>query len=188
MSRKRPIPNSLRQKFSHAKTMANLVNRLPIRDRHHSTKSVLLLLDPIWQAWIEKHSGGSQSLRLHSKIKSVENNTLTIHCSSASCATLLRHRSGSLLDTLKKEGFTSVDRITIKVEHPTQKNISEEEKGNPTPLSTQVNSGLKNQSLVSRPKVKGADINTLESAAESIENESLSASLKRLANTLRKRS
>ena len=193
MSRKRPIPNSLRQKFSHAKTMANLVNRLPIQDRLNSTKSVLLQLDPIWQAWIENQFRDSQGLRQHSKVKSVENSTLIIHCSSASYATLLRHQSASLLDTLKQEGFTSVNRIAIKVEHPTQKNLSakklsQEKKGKPSSHSTQVNSGLVSQPLVNRAKVKSADLKAIQSAAQSIENQSLSAALSRLAATLKSRS
>ena len=179
MKPKHRVPNSLKQKFSYAKTMASYVNRLSINNQINEAQNALLQLFPVWQEWCRNQSKNSETLLSNSKLKSFEQGVLQINCNNASCSTLIKHRSNELIDAFHQRGFKQLKRINVGIELPTQNNSSFLKNH-----QAASNSGIESN----RPKPDNKAIKAVESASRSTQSSDLSNSLQKLATTLRRNS
>ncbi len=173
MSRKRPIPHSLKLKHRYAKTAGSLINMLPINQQLHSTQGSLGQLIGVWQQWCSELSRIKYQLGQHARLESFDRGVLHICTAQASTATLIKHQTSSLLAAFHSRGFDHIQRIVVRIELPTQ-------------------SLLKSSRITSKTHPRKAQrpskesISAVESAADDANGDALSEALHRLAGTLSK--
>jgi hypothetical protein len=202
------LSNSLRLKSPHnvksRQNVSNILSRLPFLRKLNETQNQLLSVTPIWQTWCadQEHS----ILTEFASPANIEGEILTINCTKSSTATLLKHRHASLLDSLHNAGFDQIKSLKVQMtlkqtSHPTkgdetpasQKHLRSEQVRSEQVRSEQVRSQQESTSTLESapakaawPKPSASAIKSVEATQSLTKNEHLAASLKRLAETLKK--
>lgn len=178
------LSNSLRLKSpSNVKSrqnVSNILNRLPYLRTLNETQNQLLKITPIWQQWCTQQSGSPISG--FASPANLDGNILSISCQQSSTATILKHSKGSLLKALNDQGFEHIQSVRIQMSLSQKAdNLNNNIAGN----LTHQNEKQHSNAGASR-KPSAASLKSIESTQSLVKNEQLAASLKRLAETLKR--
>ena len=179
------LSNSLRLKspnnVKRRQNVSNILNRLPYLRTLNEAQNKLLRVTPVWQKWCAAQTG--PNITDFASPASLDGKTLTISCKQSSTATILKHTQNSLLDALQKHGFEQIQSIRIKMSLDQNSDISNSDLTNKLALT-----GKNSLDLSAAPnrKPSAASLKSIESTQSLVSNEHLAASLKRLAETLKK--
>ena len=113
---------------------------------------------------------------------------LVIRCDNAVNASQIKHQQNSLLSHLHNHGFEEIQRITIRVQHPTHNQLDHGSKR----YDSKLNEAVTAASLMNSGSVEKTTVRTSEKSLEAIEycqkmatNDHLANSLSKLAKTLK---
>ena len=177
MAHKSKVPHSLLLKHRYAKTASALLERLPITQQFTASRRLLLQLLPVWQDWcLSAGKRHKQSFNC-CQLTAFEKGVLSISAENANIATLIKHQADSLLTTLHKKGFNEIRTIRVHVQLRKQT----------VPHNSPLNSSVKAIYKIHREKPSETAVSALKSAAQNMDDPTLSASLERLAQTLNNR-
>jgi hypothetical protein len=192
------LSNSLRLKTPHnvksRQSVSNILNRLPFLRQLNESQNQLLNITPVWQKWCANQAN-SVITDLASPAN-IDAELLSISCTKSSAATLLKHQTSNLLETLHKAGFDQIKSIRVQMTLNQPAPHAEDDDmlmslGDPTPkqLVAQpigAHSHTTPSSEAAWHKPSASSVKSIEAAHSLIKNEQLAASLKRLAETLKK--
>ncbi len=181
----KPLSNSLRLKSPNStkrkQNVSNILNRLPFLRQLNETQNQLLSVTPIWQKWCSDQIG--TSISEFASPAYINQGVLTISCQQPSTATIIKHQQNDLLEAIRSAGIDHVQavRVQMTLNKPSNSDAARSPDVEPTPQPK--NSP---QSRNMWPKPSDASVKSLEATQSLIKNEQLAASLKRLADTLKK--
>jgi hypothetical protein len=192
------LSNSLRLKTPHnvksRQSVSTILNRLPFLRQLNESQNQLLSITPIWQKWCADQA--NSVITSFASPANIDAELLTISCTKSSTATLLKHQKTSLLETLHQAGFDQIKSIRVQMTLNQPTPHIEDDKismslGGPT--SQQLAAKLSGTQSHNTPsseatwqKPSAASVRSIEVTQSLIKNEQLAASLKRLAETLKK--
>jgi len=192
------LSNSLRLKSPHnvkrRQNVSTLLNRLPFLRTLNEAQNQLLAIAPVWQQWCSNQHIQNKTNPIISEfasLASVNADELTISCKQSSIATILKFQQSDLLETLHSAGFNHIQKLRIQmslahlsVAHNfDQANELSSKRVNQKPSDYTEQSSSTTKAW---PKPSAASLKSIEAAQSLIKNEQLAASLKRLAETLKK--
>jgi len=188
------LSNSLRLKTPHnvksRQSVSSILNRLPFLRQLTESQNQLLSITPVWQNWCADQA--NSVITDFASPANIDAEQLTISCTQSSTATLLKHQKSNLLDTLHKAGFNQIQsiRVQMTLNNPTPY-IEGDEISIPTPqkMGTKRNGSHSlnpPSSDAAWQTPSASSIKSMEATQSIIKNEQLAASLKRLAETLKK--
>jgi len=187
-SKPKTLSNSLRLKSPNSvksrQSVSQILDRLPLIKKLNATQNQLLSITPIWQKWCSDQASSISTE--YASPASIKAGVLTISCKQSSTATILKHQQNSLLDALKNAGFEQIQTISIQMSlnhAPSELTKA----NNQIPIQT-ADSRAKNsdQARGAWSKPSAASLKSIEATQALTKNEQLAASLKRLAETLKK--
>ncbi|MEM7358565.1 MAG: DciA family protein [Pseudomonadota bacterium] len=152
-------------------TAADIVRKLPLNQQLDASQAELIKLTPAWLEWAR------QALPLdcinHYQLNSVRHGKLVIVGENASSASQLKHLSQSLLEFLHEQGFAEIERITVRIQHPTQ--------------HFDTDSAVALAQLPSADFVTPSDasLKSIDNCQKMVKSEQLADALAKLADTLR---
>ena len=187
-SQVKTLSNSLRLKSPHSvksrQNVANILIRLPFLRKLNETQNQLLRVTPVWQQWCTDQS--NSIIADFASPASLEGGVLTLSCKQSSTATILKHQQSSLLKALNSQGFENVQSIRVQMSLNQPLSESNKDRGETMGSDSATQEKNQNASETSWVKPSAASLKSIEVAYSRIENEQLAASLKRLAETLKK--
>jgi len=192
------LSNSLRLKTPHnvksRQNVSSILNRLPFLRQLNESQNKLLSITPIWQKWCDDQA--NSVITGFASPASIDAELLTISCTQPSTATLLKHQKCSLLEALHKAGFEQIKsiRVQMTLSQPTPHATDDEISmylADPTSqqLAAKLNQDQSRKTPSSEAawhKPSASSVKSIEATQSLIKNEQLAASLKRLAETLKK--
>jgi Protein of unknown function (DUF721). len=185
MSRKRPVPHSLKLKHRYAKTAVSLIGKLAINHQLKASQYSLDELGKVWTTWCKDGSRVRYQLAEHARLTTLQNGVLEITTTQASLATVLKHQTSSMLAEFHTQGFDYIHRIRVRMD-----TSSRAGKTNLSLLKSQRSSKFSSskpssEALRRRSQRPGKNaIAAIKSAAQNSNDESLANALDRLAQTL----
>ena len=206
------LSNSLRLKSPHGfksrQNVSTILNRLPFLRALNETQNQLLAIAPVWHQWCSSQESQDKT-RSHisefASLASINADELCICCTQSTIATLLKFKQSSLLEELHQKGFTHIHKVRIQMSlsRQTSSPQSTQHMYTPTNLSipqtqshiqesyieeshSKEDKGSSTHSSKAWPKPSSASVKSIEATQSLIKNEQLAASLKRLAETLKK--
>ena len=194
------LSNSLRLKSPHGfksrQNVSTILNRLPFLRALNETQNQLLAIAPVWHQWCSSQESQDKtrtSISEFASLTSINADELCICCTQSTIATLLKFKQNNLLEELHQKGFAHIQKIRIQMSlstHASSQHSTQHTSANQTNLSNQQTESHskedKSSSTQSWPKPSSASLKSIEATQSLIKNEQLAASLKRLAETLKK--
>lgn len=189
------LSNSLRLKIPHSvksrQSVSSILNRLPFLRQLNESQNQLLSITPIWQKWCADQA--NPVITDFASPANIDAERLTISCTQSSTATLLKHQKTSLLETLHKAGFDQIQSIRVEMTLNNPTPYIEDDEVSISTSQHKVTKRNETHSLNPPSSSEAAwhtpsasSIKSIEATQSIIKNEQLAASLKRLAETLKK--
>jgi len=184
----KPLSNSLRLKSPNStkvkQNVSNILDRLPFLRQLNETQNQLLSVAPIWQKWCADQIG--PSISEFASLAYIKQGVLTISCRQPSTATIIKHQQNDLLEAIRSAGIDHVQtvRVQMTLNSSNTESNSDAAKSPSFEFKPQLTNSPQSQSMW--PKPSDASVKSLEAIQSLIKNEQLAASLKRLAETLKK--
>jgi hypothetical protein len=192
------LSNSLRLKSPHSvksrQNVSNILNRLPFLRQLNESQNQLLSITPTWQNWCATQA--NSIITEFASPANIDNEILTISCTQSSTATLLKHQQSSLIKALHQAGFEQIKKLRVQMalKQNSRSSDVDEDLTNHQSLKTKqspaqwenTSSSKTSLSETNWHKPSASSIKSIEAAQSIIKNEHLAASLKRLAETLKK--
>ena len=152
----------------------NIINNLPIKHHLNESQNSLISFSEAWNKWINENL--STDIQKLVAMNSFKNGTLSIRCINAVAASQLKHLQARLISAFNDAGHSQIDNFKFEIE-----------KKQTTPkLEDNVTTGAKSQHIKEEPResLSNEALDLLGHCEKGVKNEKLSASLKRLHNTL----
>ena len=163
-----------RQKKHQRVNLKNIINRLPIKNHLNESQNALIDFSTTWNKWVQDNL--ADQIQGLVALNSFKNGILSIRCINASAASHLKHLQVSLKNTFNDAGHHRIIDIKFEIDRKAM-----------TPEHTnELSSGSKNQHIKKEPRkaLSNEALNTLGHCEKGVKNEKLSASLRRLHDTL----
>ncbi len=167
-----------------SRTVSDLMRRLPILQQLNSSQATLVKLTPAWSKWLN-HAVTEEKLSVDcikgAQLGSIQHNTLTLNCSNAIVASQIKQQQQNLLDSIRHDGFTEIEKLTIRIK-PSAHQYSMSKKAD-----QQTKEDTTDYAIVSNTqrKLSSNSLQAIENCQKLVTNESLATSLAKLAKTLK---
>lgn len=154
----------------------NIINNLPINHHLNESQNSLISFSEAWNKWINENL--STDIQKLVAMNSFKNGTLSIRCINAVAASQLKHLQVGLINAFNNAGHNQIINLKLEIEkvHTTSK------------VEHDFSTNSKNQHIKNEPRESLSDeaLDMLNHCERGIKNEKLSASLRKLHNTLGK--
>ncbi len=185
-SKHKTLTNSLRLKSPNSvktkQSVSNILNRLPFLRKLNETQNHLLSITPIWQQWCDQQV--NSRITEFASLASLDDGVLTISCEQSSTATILKHQQNTLLEAINNAGFSDV--LSLRIQMSLKQSYCEAKHCEPKESTQAYKQNLAASSESKWRKPSESSLKSIEATQALIKNEQLAASLKRLAETLKK--
>ena len=152
----------------------NIIKNLPINGHLNESQNALINFSNTWNEWVSENL--PTEIQKLVAMNSFKNGTLSIRCINAVAASQLKHLQARLISAFNDAGHSQIDNLKFEIE-----------KKQTTPkLEDNFTTGAKSQHIKEEPResLSNEALDLLGHCEKGVKNEKLSASLKRLHNTL----
>lgn len=173
-------------------SLSNILQRLPLHRQLTGSQSALLKLSPLWDKWASANL--AKEFVDEISLTNYQSGKLSLVCSNATCASQLKHQQTSLLVFLNQSGVGEVEKLHIRVRHPSHSSDifdsqTNHETNNQNSSISSTRKSLPQKSEnddIGQTKASEPSIKSIENCKKTISNERLAESLTKLAETLKK--
>jgi len=153
-------------------SLDNIINNLPIKYHLSESQNALINFSTTWNKWIQNNL--SSDVQKLVALNSFRNGILTVCCINATAASQLKHLRVTLINTFNDAGHHEILDIKFEIEKKTAASKAD--------FST----GSKSQHYKEEPRqtLSNEALDTLKHCEKGVKDEKLSASLKKLYDTL----
>jgi len=168
------MPNKKNNNCPKRINLNNIINKLPIKHHLNESQNALIDFSITWNKWIQNNL--TSEIQKLVALNSFKNGVLSVRCTNASAASHLKHLQIGLRDAFNGAGHHQILDIKFDIDKKTTH----------PKVNNSLSTGSENQHIKKeqRQALSEEALDTLEHCKKGIKNEKLSASLKKLYDTL----